>query len=583
MSRFSYQSAAGVNLLEDGRTRFRLWVPGCEDVRLEQEGRDPLPMTPIGEGWFEAEAEAGPGTRYRYRVGQDLAVPDPASRAQAPDVRDPSIVIDPKAYQWTQPDWRGRPWEEVVLYEVHAGTMGGFRAVADQLPRLAELGITAVELMPIADFPGTRNWGYDGVLPYAPDSAYGSPEDLKALVDRAHELGLMIFLDVVYNHFGPEGNYLGAYAPEFFREDVQTPWGGAIDFGREPVARFFIDNALYWLIEYRFDGLRFDAVHAIADNGFLDRLAAEIRRTVEPGRQVHLVLENESNDAKRLERGFDAQWNDDFHNVLHVLLTGETQAYYADFAARPAERLARCLAEGFIYQGEGSPNHDGRPRGSPSAHLPPTRFVPFLQNHDQVGNRALGERLTILAEQARLRAAVGLLLLSPQIPLIFMGEEVGSETPFLFFTDFHDELADAVREGRRREFAKFAAFADPEQRERIPDPNCLSTFEASRPVPGPGAEAWHCLFAELLKLRHSRIVPGLKSSRSLGAAAIGDKAVVARWRLGSETLTLALNLGEVGVEIPDTPGGEPLKLIGEPLSAATLAPATFAAWLEGSQ
>jgi maltooligosyltrehalose trehalohydrolase len=522
-------------------------------------------------------AQAAPGARYRYRLASGLAVPDPAARAQASDVHGWSLVTDRQSYAWRHDGWRGRPWRETVVQELHCGVLGGFAGVAARLPALAELGVTAVQLMPVNAFSGERNWGYDGVLPYAPARAYGSTDELKALVDETHRLGLMIFLDVVYNHFGPDGNYLPTYAPGFFDETRQTPWGAAIAFDREPVARFFIDNAIYWLTEFRFDGLRFDAVHAIDNPGFLDRMARECRAAI-GAREVHLILENEANDADRLTRGFTAQWNDDFHNVLHVLLAGETQAYYRDFAERPAERLARCLAEGFIYQGEGSPNHDGKPRGTPSGHLPPTAFVSFLQNHDQVGNRALGERLTSLVEPERLRAAYGLLLLSPQIPLLFMGEEDGSTSPFLFFTDFHDELADAVREGRRREFAKFPAFADPAQRERIPDPNALATFEASRPQVGPDAQAWRVLTRDLLATRAAQLVPHLDDCESLGAEALGDAAVVACWRLGPKKLTVALNLGAEPVAA-DAPSSPPLFLLGQ-ADDEGLHPASFVAWLE---
>ncbi|MGP7795470.1 malto-oligosyltrehalose trehalohydrolase [Sphingomonas sp. CLY1604] len=563
--------AWGARLLDDGRTRFALWAPDRDAVLLEIDGAAPQPMTAADEGWFVLATDAPAGTRYRFRIG-DLAVPDPASRAQSGGVHGWSLVIDP-AYPWTTDDWRGRPWEETVLVELHAGLCGGFRGVIDQLASLAALGVTAIELMPVNAFGGTRNWGYDGVLPYAPAEAYGSPADLKALVDAAHGFGVSVFLDVVYNHFGPDGNYLGAYAAGFFDAEVHTPWGGAVAVERPAVQRFFVDNALMWLDEYRIDGLRFDAVHAIANPDFLDTMAAEIRERL-PDRHVHLVLENEENDAERLradrdEGGYDAQWNDDFHNVLHVLLTGETSAYYGDFAERPAERLARCLAEGFIYQGEGSPNHDGKPRGKPSGHLPPTRFVSFLQNHDQIGNRALGERLTQLTDRESLRAATALLLLCPQIPLLFMGDVDGSETPFLFFTDFHDALADAVREGRRKEFAKFDAFADPAARERIPDPNALATFEASRPQPGPDAAAWRALYRDLIALRQTAIVPHLAGATALGAEATGDAAVTARWRLGDgSVLTIAIDLGAEPAALP-TFDGEVLHTEGE----------RFRAWL----
>ncbi|SEM90090.1 maltooligosyl trehalose hydrolase [Sphingomonas gellani] len=540
----------------DGTTRFRLWAPDFDgDAHMEVEDGPSALLSDDGGGWRSAVLPVGPGARYRFRMG-DQAVPDPASRRQAGGVNGWSVVADTH-HDWRHPDWRGRPWHEMVILEVHAGVLDGFAGIADRLPDIAAAGITAIELMPVGAFGGTRGWGYDGVLPYAVQEDYGTPAELKALIDTAHGLGLSVLLDVVYNHFGPDGNYLGVYADSFFHPEVHTPWGGAVAVDKEPVARFFIDNALMWLDEYRFDGLRFDAVHAIDNPAFLDRMAADIRESL-PDRHVHLVLENESNDAARLRAdGYDAQWNDDFHNVLHVLLTGETSAYYGDFADRPAERLARCLAEGFIYQGEGSPNHDGRPRGTKSAHLPPTAFVAFLQNHDQVGNRAMGDRLTRLADPAKLRAATALLLLCPQIPLLFMGEELGSETPFLFFTDFHDELADAVRNGRRREFAKFVAFADEAAREAIPDPNAPATFEASRPEPGPDAAAWRALYAELLALRRDRIVPHLPGATAIGAEARGEAAVTARWRLGDgSTLSVAIDLGDTPAALPDI--AEPL-------------------------
>ena len=542
----------GPEPLPDGTTRFRLWAPGTPQVVLDCDDTH-LPMRPQDDGWHIADHSAPPGTRYRFHIG-DTPVPDPASRRQHGGVHGWSIVPD-HSHDWRVPEWRGRPWHEVVIMELHAGTLGGFSGVAQRLPVMAALGVTAIQLMPINAFAGDRGWGYDGVLPYAVHEAYGSPAELRALIDAAHELGLSVFLDVVYNHFGPDGNYLGLYADRFFHRDVATPWGGAVAVDEEPVARFFIDNALMWLRDSRFDGLRFDAVHAIDNPSFLDAMAAEIRAAL-PNRHVHLVLENEHNDADRLHAAaYDAQWNDDFHNVMHVLLTGETSAYYADFADRPAERLARALSQGFIYQGDPSPNQDGRPRGTPSGHLPPTRFVNFLQNHDQVGNRAMGERLTLLADPAKLRAATALMLLAPNIPLLFMGEEEGSESPFFFFTDFHDDLADAVREGRRREFAKFPAFADPAARERIPDPNAPETFESSRPQPGPAAPSWTALYHQLLTVRRERIVPQLHDVRSLGAEATGDAAVTARWQLADGTiLTMAIDLADHPAPLPTIAG-----------------------------
>lgn len=566
----------GAIMLDAQHTRFALWAPDAFYVSVELENGKSIAMLPQADGWFEVEIKCPAGTRYRYNIDGEQDVPDPASRAQASDVHGWSLVVDPLAYHWRQPNWQGRPWHEAVIYELHVGALGGYANVEQHLPRLAELGVTAIELMPLAQFPGERNWGYDGVLPYAPHSSYGTPEQLKHLIDSAHEHGLAVILDVVYNHFGPDGNYLGQYAASFFQEDVHTPWGAGIDFERREVRDFFLDNALMWLLEYRFDGLRLDAVHAIDNPGFLQELAQRVRQQVDTGRHVWLVLENELNQASLLKHDFDAQWNDDFHNVLHVLLTGETDAYYSDFAQDPTAKLARCLGEGFIYQGDTT--RHGHARGEPSAGLPPTAFVAFLQNHDQIGNRALGERLHQLCPPQALKAATALLLLSPMIPLMFMGDEANAAEPFLFFTDHHGELAEAVREGRRNEFADFAAFQDPERREHIPDPNALSTLQQSMPTL---ADQDHVAFyRELLSLRHRHIVPHLPGSVALGAQVLGDAAVSARWRLGNgSVLQIDLNLSATALEhstaphlIFATPAGDGTHL--PPYSArVTLSPA----------
>ena len=549
MTGFARTLPFGATLLDGGRTRFRLWAPKERQVSVAIDRGTPLAMVPATDGWFELEASCEAGATYFYRLESGQSVPDPAARAQADDVHGPSVVVDPSAYAWQHPGWQGRPWAETILYELHTGLFGGFKGVQAELKRLADLGVTAVELMPINDFPGKRNWGYDGVLPFAPDRAYGTPDELKALIDTAHGLGLMVFLDVVYNHFGPDGNYLGLYAPQFFREDVKTPWGPAIDFRQPPVRRFFIENALYWLEEYRFDGLRFDAVHAIADQSWLDEMAAEIRRTVTPRRQVHLVLEHDGNEASHLRKGYDAQWNDDAHHVMHVLLTGEGDGYYSDYATQPAEKLARALSEGFVYQGDPSPYRKGEPRGTPSADLAPTSFVVFLQNHDQIGNRPFGDRLTTLADPDALMAAVAVQLLAPSIPLIFMGEETFARTPFQFFTDYRGELADAVREGRKREFASFTGFGGKD----IPDPNAPETFERCRLEPGDSD-----FYRALLKLRHELIVPRLKGTRALDARVLGTAAMLVRWRLGDGAiLGIAANLGRAAVAFAP-PSGVPI-------------------------
>ncbi|WP_322045896.1 malto-oligosyltrehalose trehalohydrolase [Paraburkholderia sp. J67] len=558
--------------LAQPHTRFRFWAPSCSAVQVVFERDDaheapaPLDMTPSHNGWFEAQALCGPGTRYRYRIDGGQLVPDPASRFQPHGVHGPSEVLDARAYAWQHAQWQGRPWEETVLYELHVGALGGYRGVMKRLPALAAIGITAIELMPLNDYPGERGWGYDVVLPYAPHAAYGTPDELKALIDTAHGLGLQVFLDVVYNHFGPDGNWLGQYAKPFFKAGTHTPWGEALDFARPEVRDFYSDNALYWLTEYRFDGLRLDAVHAIDNPDWLRELADHVQARVEPGRHVHLVLENEHNEANLLETHFSAQWNDDAHHALHVMLTGESEGYYRAFTDHPIQKLARALSEGFVYQGDPSPVHDGKPRGEPSGHLPPTSFVMFLQNHDQIGNRAFGERLRTLADDDALRAATALLLLSPQIPLLFMEEEYGSTQPFLFFTGFEGDLADAVREGRRREFKAFSAFGDAKRREEIPDPNDPQTFiRSSPPADAPLDDErrdWMHFYQSALTVRARLLTPRLRHARALGATVIADdegngqRALIARWRLDDgETYTIALNLGHDGVRLDARPEG----------------------------
>lgn len=535
-----------------GYTRFALWAPDASDVHLQIRQGDILPME-SNQGWFEITAAANEGIEYRFIIDNRIAVPDPAANAQRHDVHNWSRVIDHSAYPWSCNDWRGRPWHETVIYELHVGLMGGFAGVTKHLPLLFELGITAIELMPLHEFPGSRNWGYDGTLLFAPDASYGTPDDLKHLIDCAHELGIMVFIDVVYNHFGPDGNYLGLYASHFFRADLHTPWGAAIDFRRAEVRDFFIENALMWLLDYRVDGLRFDAVHAIQEQDFLVDMAAHIRATVPAYRHIHLMLENENNSASLLHQGFTAQWNDDGHNVLHHLLTGEDEGYYADFANRPTEKLARFLSEGFIFQGDIT--HKGTYRGEPSSHLPPTAFILFLQNHDQVGNRAFGERLPQLAGKEALEAATVLLLLSPMIPLLFMGEEWGAEQPFLYFTDHNPELAEAVREGRRNEFAAFSIFAQQEAaRALIPDPNAEETFKQSQLDFAECLQPAHrerlALYRELIALRTKEIIPRLQGARATGTQILADKCVSARWLLNDgKELRIDLNLSALDLTL----------------------------------
>jgi len=559
----------GAAVLPGGGVRFRLWAPTQERVRLVLGERGPaMAMERGAGGWFEhSAADAAPGTLYRFELTDGRAVPDPASRAQAHDVHGPSVVVAPHAYRWKHPEWRGRPWWEAVVYEAHVGCFtpeASFDGARRKLDHLAALGVTALELMPIAEFEGERNWGYDGALLFAPHRSYGAPADLKRLIDEAHERGLMVFLDVVYNHFGPSGNYLHLYAPGFFTDRHKTPWGAGINFdGPEsrPVRDFFIHNSLYWLEEYRFDGLRLDAVHAIADDrrpDILTELGETVRARLEPGRHVHLVLENDANAGSRLRRDeraracrYDAQWNDDMHHATHVLLTGEGHGYYADYVDDPAAKLARALADGFAYQGERSRHRDGKPRGEPSAALPTVAFVDFLQNHDQVGNRAFGERLISLVSVDAVTAATALLLLSPHIPMLFMGEEWGTRTPFQFFCDFHGDLAAAVREGRRREFARFPEFRDPATRDRIPDPDSPATYERSRldwrELDSDTARSWLERVRSLLALRAREIVPRLGGCTGETARyeARDGRAFRVIWRLDEGAqLTVVANLSE---------------------------------------
>jgi maltooligosyltrehalose trehalohydrolase len=565
----------GAEIVDDEGTRFRLWAPDARrvDVLIDDDIRE---MTRDSNGWHELVTNAPAGTRYRYRIDGALDVPDPASRAQDGGMDGASIVVDATAYAWQCSRWNGRPWEEAILYELHVGLYGGFRGVIDALDDLAALGITAIELMPVAQFPGARNWGYDGVLPFAPAASYGTPDDLKALVDAAHARNVMVVLDVVYNHFGPCGNFLGTYAKAFFDASRQTPWGAAIDFARPEVREFFLENAMYWIHEFRFDGLRLDAVHAIGDDAFVATLIERVTHRHNGECRRVVVLENEENGAALLEARCAAQWNDDAHHVLHTILTGEHEGYYADYADDATNHLARWLAEGFVFQGEAMNYRDGRARGSTSRHLPPTVFVNALQNHDQVGNRALGDRVIDHADPRALDAAYALLLLVPQIPMLFMGEDWGSRRPFQYFTDYEGELGAAVRDGRRREFARFAAFSAAD----IPDPNDPSTFEASRPDFGAReGSAFRERIRHLIALRREHVVPRLSGARSLGASVVGPLAVGARWRMGDgRVLRIAVNFGDAAVSI-DAAGAAPFFASDGSAVRGSLAPAACAAWL----
>jgi len=538
----------------EGGVRFRFYAPAAGSLQLELDdaaGRRNVPMERAGDaGWFETfDDRAAHGTRYAFRLdGAEHAVPDPASRFQPDGVHAASMVVDTRTFAWPDRDWTGHPWNAYAICELHVGTFtpqGTYAAAAERLDAIADAGFTAIELMPLAATPGDRNWGYDGVLWYAPAEHYGHPEELRGFIAAAHARGLAVLLDVVYNHFGPEGNYLYGYAPDFFTGAVQTPWGAAIDYANCDAARAFaIENARYWIDEYGFDGLRLDATQMIFDSrnpSLLVQLRAAVAtrhpEPLEGRRHIVLVVENDLNDVALPEAGYDAQWNDDYHHAAHVIATDERSGYYAGYAARPAWHLLRCLTEGFGYQGEPSRHHGGIPRGAPSARFPVTTFLDFLQNHDQIGNRAFGERLCALASDAALHALTALLLLAPAPPLAFMGDEWAASSPFLFFCNFEPALARLVTEGRRREFASFPAFADESVRERIPDPSARETFERSRLDWSERAREPHRTVLEryrmLLRLRRTEIVPrnaGVTGRDAYGAG-IGARGLRANWRL----------------------------------------------------
>ena len=580
----------GAELDRSGVT-FRVWAPAAKRVEVMLDRAYPMQARP--EGWYEAMIpQARAGTLYRYRIDGELEIPDPASHFQPQDVFGPSEVVDHDRFEWRTNEWRGRPWEHAAILELHVGTFtpcGTFRAAIDKLDHLRDTGLTAIELMPIADFVGRRNWGYDGVLLYAPDSAYGRPDDLRMLIDEAHARGLMVFLDVVYNHFGPEGNYLHRYAPAFFAS-AHTPWGHAIDYRVPQVRAFAIENALHWLKRYRFDGLRLDAVHALLETGQpsvlhdLSRAVGDFAAAT--GRLIHLVLENDDNRASLLDPVTDpphgkyrAQWNDDYHHVWHRLLTDEASGYYQDYGPDPRRHLARVLASGFAYQGEASPHRHDRTRGEASGSSSPLAFVNFLQNHDQIGNRPLGDRLAAHASEAALTAALAVTLLAPMPPLLFMGEEWGSTQPFPFFCDFQGALADAVRKGRREEFkAAYAEFA-----RAIPDPLEEATFRMAVLDWGapatPGGRKRLALVRDLLAVRRREIVPRLAGA-SFAAARLEASVLIADWSLGDgDTLRLLANLSDGEAARPRN--FRPLRPIwgGEP---APLLPAWAVFWSMGA-
>jgi maltooligosyltrehalose trehalohydrolase len=548
----------------DGGVEFRVWAPASRRVEVVLHGPAAERVEPLaaeGEGWFGGVvAGAGPGTRYRWRLDGGPPVPDPASRSQPDGVHGASEVVDPRAFRWTDGGWRGRPLEELVLYELHVGTAtprGTFDGLARILDRLAELGVTAIQPMPVAEFHGQRNWGYDGVFLFAPHSAYGGHAGLRRLVDAAHARGLAVVLDVVYNHLGPEGNHLHAVTDgAYFTRRVRTPWGDAIDYRRRAVREFAIRNALHWALEYHADGLRLDATHEIAEPGephLLAEMGERIRAALPEGREFVLIAEDERNDRSLLlpppvGLGMDAVWADDLHHQLRRLTAGDREGYFADYSGSMGD-VVETLRGGWFYRGQRSA-FQGAPRGTPPEGIAPPGFVHCIQNHDQVGNRAFGDRLTESVPLPIYRALSALLLLSPYTPLLWMGQEWAASTPFRYFTEHPEELGRLVTEGRRREFGGFSAFADHAARERIPDPQDPAAFEASRlrweeaeRMPHAGVRA---LYRELLALRATHPALRRRGRESWSVAALGGDtlSLTRRGGAGEASLLLVACFGE---------------------------------------
>jgi maltooligosyltrehalose trehalohydrolase len=555
----------GASVREQSVT-FAVWAPRCRSVDVAIEGRRQESMARGADDVFTATlGDVAPGTRYKYRLDGERYRPDPVSRWQPEGVHGASAVVDPQRFLWTDGDFRGHAPGDLVVYELHVGSFtaaGTFEAIIQHLPALTDLGVTAIQLMPVAEFPGSRNWGYDGVHLYAPQSTYGGPRGLRRLVDACHAVGLSVFLDVVYNHLGPEGNYLAEYGP-YVTDRYQTPWGPAVNFdgeGSPGVRRHIVDNGRAWVSEFHIDGFRLDAVHAIHDTSpvhILTEFAQAVREeAARAGRRVHVFAESHDNDRRLVlgtaedGLGLDAIWSDDFHHALHHRLTGETAGYYGDFTGD--HHLPRAIGEGFAFQGEPS-RYWGRPRGTPSRDLPAERFVIFVQNHDQVGNRAQGERLGSLVPFGAVKLAAGLLFVAPAVPLLFMGEEYGDTAPFLFFTSFLDrELAERARRGRLQESSRFG------WQGTVPDPGTPATFVASRLnhalAAAPRHRALREYYRRWLALRRAHPALGARN-KDLARAALDDAVLtVIRATPSGDEIRLIANVGAAprAWSLPDT-------------------------------
>jgi maltooligosyltrehalose trehalohydrolase len=560
-------------------THFRVWAPRARVVEVEDHRGATTALKPDVPGYFSGDAPLGVGSRYRYRLDHDTAYPDPASRCQPDGPHGPSVVVDPGAFHWTDGEWRGVQRAGQVIYEMHVGTFtreGTWQAAARELPELARLGITVIEMMPVAEFPGRFGWGYDGVALFAPTRLYGTPDDLRHFVDCAHRAGLGVILDVVYNHLGPDGNYLAAFAAEYFTDRYANEWGQAINFdGRDakPVREFFAANAAYWIDEFHMDGLRIDATQQMFDASPRHILAEIVShaRAAAPGRGVLLVGENEPQHARLVREperggyGFDALWNDDFHHSARVAVTGRAEAYYMDYAGRPQE-LVSAVKHGYLYQGQHYAWQRKR-RGAFARDVPAAAFVAYVQNHDQVANSARGERLHALTSPGRWRALTALLLLSPSTPMIFQGQEFAASTRFSYFADHRPELAGLVRKGRAEFLAQFPSIAAPEVSACVPDPGAAKTFEDCKLDLGERArhrEAY-ALHRDLLAMRREDSVFSAQGAQGLDGAVLGPEAFLLRFfGTNDDDRLLVVNLG------PDLP----LSILPEPL----LAPPDEARW-----
>ena len=581
-----------------GGVRFRIWAPAAEalDLILHDGGAAGThPTARDAEGVFDRIVDkAAAGDRYSYRIDGGSPLPDPASRFQPDGVHGPSQVIDPAAFAWSDARWGGRPARDLILYELHVGTFspeGTFAGATTLLPRVRDLGVTAIELMPIADFPGGRNWGYDGVHLYAPSRAYGRPDDLRRLIDESHRLGLAVFLDVVYNHLGPEGASVCQFNPQYFSDRHATPWGAAVNLdgeGSGMVRRFITDNARHWVREYHVDGLRLDATHALVetDDGAIIRdVVSAVRRDAtrpivvhaEDDRNLSAVIE----DARTGGWGLDGVWADDFHHVMRRCLAGDSQGYFADFRGTASE-LARTVVQGWLYTGQPS-EHLGGTRGTDPSGVPMYRFVVCLQNHDQIGNRAMGDRLNAQVPADAWRAASTVLLTAPMTPLLFMGQEWAASTPFQYFTDLNPGLGRLVTQGRRTEFAAFPDFSDESARHRIPDPQNAATFEASRlrwkERSEPAHKASLALYRALIALRLDHRALGASDERQGDAFAPDDDTLVVRRSDGDDTFLIVARLrggGDVDLSSAAEGGGgaewEVILTTEEPLFALDPAP-----------